>query len=114
MTNHILQLLVFAVAMLVAAKVVPGIRVSSFGSAIIFSLVFAVVDKLLFGLLLFLSFPMVVLSFGLFVLVINALLFMLADRLTPGVKVESFGAALLGSLATSILASLFTWVLGIK
>lgn len=114
MMNHVLQLVVFAIAMLVAAKVVPGIQVRSFGSAFIFALVFAVVDKLLYGLLVFFSFPLVLLSFGLFLLVINALLFMVADRLTPGVKVESFGAAFLGSLVTTVLASLFSWVLGLS
>ena len=113
MMNHILQLVVFAVAMLVAARVVPGIQVRSFGSALMFSLVFAVVDKLLFGLLVFFSIPLIVLSFGLFLLVINAALFMLADRLTPGVKVEGFGSAFLGSLVTSILSSLFAWVIGL-
>ena len=85
MTDHILHLVIFAIAMLVAAKVVPGIHVRSFGSALIFAFMFAVVDKLLYGLLVFLSFPFVLLSLGLFLLVINALLFRIANRLSPGI-----------------------------
>ena len=85
LTQHLVHLLIYAVAVLIAARVVPGIRVRSFGSALLFALVFAVLDKLLFTVLLVLSLPMVLLSFGLFVLVINAFLFWLADKVVAGV-----------------------------
>jgi putative membrane protein len=111
---HILHLVVYAVAVLVAAKIVPGIRVPSFGSALLFAFVFAIVDKLLFWVLVFFTFPMVLLSFGLFVLVINGLLWKLADGLTPGVHVDGFGSAFLGALVTSVLSTAGLWALGIQ
>ncbi len=103
LTSHAIHVVVYALAVLVAARVVPGIRVRSFASALLFAFVFAVLDKLLFMVLLVLSLPFVVLTFGLFVLVINAFLFWLADRITDGVEVDGWGAAFLGALVTSVL-----------
>jgi putative membrane protein len=110
MTHHIIHLLVFAVAVLLTAKVVPGIRVKSFGSAVFFAFVLAVLNKLLFNLLVFLSFPMIVLSLGLFLLVINAFLWILADKLSSGVEIDGFGSAILGSIVTSIINFAILWI----
>jgi putative membrane protein len=103
MIHHIIHLAVFALAVLIAARVVPGIRVKSFGSAFIFAVVLAILNKLLFGVLVFLSLPFVLVSFGLFLLVINAFLFWLADKIVAGVELDGFGAAILGSLVTSVI-----------
>jgi putative membrane protein len=114
MLQHLVHLLVYAVAVLVAAKVVPGIRVRSFGSALFFAFVFAVLDRLLFWALVFLSLPAIALSFGLFIFVINAFLFWLADKVVEGVEVDGFGSALLGSLVTSIINGGITWMLQLR
>ncbi len=111
MINHIIHLLVFAVAVLLTARIVPGIRVKSFGSAVVFALVLAVLDKLLFGLFMFLSFPFVLLTFGLFVLVINAILWLLANKLVSGIETKGFGSALVGSLVTTVINVLILWVI---
>ena len=113
MLNHLAHLIVYAVAVMIAARIVPGIRVRSFGGALIFALVFAVLDKLLFWVLLVFTLPAVLLSFGLFVFVINALIFWLADRLTDSIEVDGFGAALLGSFVTTVLNVALTWVIGL-
>ncbi len=100
---HLVHLLVFAVAVFFTARIVPGIRVKSFGGALFFAFILAVLDKFLYGLLVFLSFPMILLSLGLFLLVINAVLWLLASKIVKGVETDSFGAALLGSLITSLI-----------
>jgi len=105
------RVLVTAVAVLVAARIVPGIRVRSFGSSVVFALVLGVLAKLLFKVLVVLSLPFVLLSFGLFLLVINAFLFWLADKLVRGVEVRGFGSAFLGSLVTSLLTTVAYWLL---
>ena len=110
MVEHIIHILIFAVAVLLTARIVPGIRVKSFGSAVFFAFVLAILDKLLFGLLIFLAFPFVLLSFGLFLLVINAALWLLANRLVKGIEMTGFGAALLGSVVTSALNLLILWL----
>ena len=111
MIQHIIHLCIFAVAVLLTAKVVPGIRVKSFGSAFFFAFVLAILDKLLYGVLVFLSFPLIALSLGLFLLVINAFLWILADKLTSGVEIDGWGAAILGSLLTSVINWGILWFL---
>lgn len=103
MIAFIVYCLLFALSFMVAAKIVPGIHVRGFGSAVMFSAVFAILDKLLFGVLAFLTAPLILITLGLFLLVIRAALFMLTDKLVDGVRIEGFGAALLGSIVTGVL-----------
>jgi putative membrane protein len=109
--HHLAHVLVFAVAVLLTARVVPGIKVKSFLGALVFAFVVAVLNKVLYGVLVFLTFPFVLLSFGLFLLVINAFLWWLADKIVGGVKIDGFESALLGSLVTSVLNWLFLFLL---
>jgi putative membrane protein len=104
MIQLVIRVLVTAIAVLLTAKVVPGVRARSFGGAFVFAIVLAILNKLLFGLLVFLSLPFIIITFGLFALVINAFLFWLADKVVNGVEVDGFGAAFLGSLCTSIIS----------
>jgi putative membrane protein len=104
MLMHLIHLLITAVAVLIAARVVPGIRVKSFGSAVAFAFVLAVLDVLLHKLLIILALPLILLSLGLFLIVINGFLFWLADKVVEGVEVDGFGSAILGSLLTSVIS----------
>lgn len=99
--QHVVSFFAFVVAVLVTSKVVPGIRVKSFTGAILFALAFALLNKLLFPLLLVFTLPLVIFSLGLFIVVINAFLFWLADKVVGGVEVDGFGSALFGSIVTS-------------
>jgi putative membrane protein len=103
MLHHVVGFLAFAVAVLVTARVVPGIRVKSFGGALVFALVFALLNKLLFLPLVMFTFPIVVVSLGLFLIIINAFLFWLADKIVKGVELDGFGAALVGSIVVTII-----------
>ena len=75
------------------------------GTAFLSVLVIGVVSALLKPILVFLGLPFIILTLGLFLIVINALLLMLAAAIVPGFRVRGFGAAVLGSL----LLSLFTF-----
>jgi putative membrane protein len=110
MVHHLIHILVTALAVLVTAKVVPGVRARSFGGAVVFALVLAILNKLLFKLLVVLSLPFVLVTFGLFLIIINAFLFWLADKVVDGVEVDGFGSAILGSLFTSAVTWLVFWV----
>ena len=66
----------------------------SFGSAVIFAAVFAILDALLFKLLAFITLPVVLLTFGLFLLAIRAGLFLAAEKFVDGVHIDGFVAAL--------------------
>ncbi len=111
MLNLVLTLAIYALAVLLAAKIVPGLKVKSFGSAFIFAAVFAILNKLLLMVLVFFTFPLLLISFGLFLLVINAFLFWLADKFVSGVECSGFGAAFFGALVTSIINVGMTWLL---
>jgi putative membrane protein len=110
MIHHLVHILVTALAVMLTARVVPGVRARSFGGAFVFAIVLAILDKLLFKALALLTFPFVLLTFGLFLVVINAFLFWLADKLVEGVEVDGPGAALVGSVLTSAITWLIFWV----
>ena len=111
MLHIVIQVLVTAFAVLVAARIVPGIRVRSFGSAVVFAVVLGILGVLLKTVLVILALPFILLTLGLFLIVINGFLFWLADKVVEGVEVDGFGAAMLGSLVTSLASWLTFYVL---
>jgi len=96
--------IVVGLLLYVVAKLVPGMEVDGLGHALLAGLVLGIVNALVRPLLVFLSLPITVLTLGLFLLVINALLLKLTAALAPGLHVKSFGAALLGALLLSVLS----------
>jgi putative membrane protein len=113
MMSLVVHCLLYALSFMIAARLVPGIAVRSFGSAVIFSAVFAILDSLLFSFLAVVTLPLVLLSLGLFLLVIRAGLFLLADKFVDGVEIDGFLPALLGSVVTGILNGLIKWLVHI-
>ncbi len=99
----LLKWLLAACALLLVAYLYPGVQVQSFGSALIAAAVVGIFYTLLRPLLVVLTLPVTVVTLGLFLFVINALLFWAAASLLDGFHVNGFGAALLGSLIYSAL-----------
>jgi putative membrane protein len=114
MLHYVIQLLVTAVAVLVAARIVPGIRVKSFGSAVFFALVLGLLDLFLHTILVIVGLPFIIVTLGLFLLVINGFLFWLADQIVDGVEVDGFGACVLGSIVVSVVAWGISLLLGLN
>lgn len=98
-----------ALAMMFTAWIVPGISVSSFGTALIASIVIALINVFIKPILVLLTLPINILTLGIFILVINALLFMFVAFLIPGVEVDGFWSAFLGALILSILSIGISW-----
>jgi putative membrane protein len=94
--------LLLAAALLLVAHVYPGVVVGSFGSAMIAALVLGLLNTLLRPILVLLTLPVTVLTLGLFLFVINALMFYFAASMLNGFQVAGFGAALIGSLIYSV------------
>ena len=94
--------LLLSAALLLVAHLYPGVTVKSFGSAMIAALVLGLLNALLRPLLVLLTLPVTVLTLGLFLFVINALMFYFAASMLDGLSVASFGAALIGSLIYSV------------
>ena len=106
MLQHILvSWLVSALALWIVAQIIPGMELRGFGSALVATIVIALVNAVIGPVLRFLFFPVTLLTLGLFLLVLNALLLKLASLFTPGFAVRGFLAALLGSLALTIVTS---------
>ncbi len=98
MLKFVIRLLLNALALIVIAKVVPGISLGGTVSAIVAVLVLGAVNAVVRPVLILLTLPATILSLGLFLLVVNAATFGLAAWLAPGFAVHGFGAALVGSI----------------
>lgn len=95
--------LLSAVALLAVAHLVSGVVVSSFASALVAALVIGLFNAILRPVLIVLTLPVTVLTLGLFLFVINALMFYWAASLLDGFQVQRFSDALLGSLVYTVL-----------
>jgi putative membrane protein len=98
----IVRWLLLAAALLLVAYLYPGVTVTSFGAALIAAFVLGLFNTLLRPILVLLTLPVTVLTLGLFLFVINALMFYFAASVLDGLKVTGFGAALIGSLLYSV------------
>jgi putative membrane protein len=105
MLRFIANWIVNGLALVLVSKILPGISLSDFKSALIAIAVISLINILLKPILIIFTLPITLLTLGLFTLIINAVLFNLAAMITPGFKIESFGVAFLGSLLYSIIAS---------
>lgn len=101
-----------AVALLVVSHFVQGFVVSSFVSALIASVVIGLFNATLGLFLKFVTLPLGIITFGLFFLVINAIILWFSSKFVPGFAVTSFSAALLGALVLFLIHMLFGFVKG--
>jgi putative membrane protein len=108
----ILKWILSAAALLFVAYVYDGVQVSSFSSALWAAFVIGLFNTVLRPILVILTLPVTVLTMGLFLFVINALMFWSAAELLNGFAVADFGAALVGSLIYSLLGMLIDSALG--
>ena len=102
MMKLIVKWLLSAAALLAVAYLYSGVQVTSFGSALIAAFVIGLFNMLLRPVLVVLTLPVTVVTLGLFLFVINALMFWSAAGVLPGFHVTGFLAALLGSLIYSV------------
>ena len=103
----LLYFLVMAALMLGISHVMPGFEVKSFGTALIASLVLALLNTLLKPILFLLTLPLTILTLGLFLLVLNALMLWLASVLVPGFHLHGFGTTLLASLILALVGAMW-------
>ena len=92
-----------ALCILVVARFVPGIVVRGFGTALLAAVIIGFVNGTIGLLLKILTFPLIVLTFGIFWFIINALMLKFASLLVPGFYVQGFAAAFWGAIILSLL-----------
>lgn len=101
MVKTLLRWLLLAGALLLVDQIYAGVNVAGLGTALIAALVLGLLNTLVRPLLVLLTFPVTLLTLGLFLFVINALMFWAAASVLAGFHVDGFGAALIGSLMYS-------------
>jgi len=99
--------LINALALLALPWLLPGIHVASFATALAIAVVLGLINAVIRPILLLLTLPVTLLSLGLFIFVINGLMFLLAAKLLDGFVVDGLWQAILGSAAYSVIS----WIL---
>lgn len=103
----ILRVLLSALAVVILARILPGVGVDSYTTAIIVAIVLSLLNFIVKPILIILTLPVTILTLGLFLLIVNALIILIADSLISGFTVDSIWWALLFSLLLSLLQSIF-------
>ena len=98
----VVRWLLLAAALLLVAQIYPGVQVAGFGAAMIAALVIGLFNALVRPILVLLTLPVTILTLGLFLFIINALMFYFAAAVLDGFHVDGFAAALIGSLLYSL------------
>ncbi|HRO46575.1 phage holin family protein [Agriterribacter sp.] len=104
--NFIIRLLVTAAVAYGLAYLLKGIHIDSYWTALIFALVLAIVNLIIRPLLVILTIPLTIITLGLFLFVINALMVLLAAKVVDGITIDGFWWALLFGLLLSVVSSL--------
>lgn len=104
MSHILVSWIVTTLAILVVTHLIPGVRASSLGAAIVAAAILGILNALVRPIFVILTLPLTILTFGLFLFVINALMFQLVGALAPGFSVDSFWSALLGSFIVSVIS----------
>ena len=107
----LVQWLLYAVALLIVSKIVPGFHVDTLGSAMIASLIIGLLNATLGLLLKIITFPLSIITFGIFLLVINGLMIMLASSVVRGFHVRGFVPAFWGAVVLALLGMLIKAVM---
>jgi len=104
--NFLMRIIITSIVAFGLSYLLTGIQFDTFWTAIIVSIVLAVLNAIIKPILILLTLPITLLTFGLFLFVINALIILLAEKLVTGFSVDGFWWALLFSLLLSLLTSL--------
>ena len=101
----IIRWLLFAISLLFIAWLIPGITIESFNAALYASFIIGLVNVFIRPLFVVITIPITIITLGLFIFIINAILFGLVAYIVPGFEVDGFLSALLGSILLSIIST---------
>lgn len=117
MRNFILRVIIYAIGIALVAELVPGITIpnDTITTLIVIGVVFGILNAILKPIITFLTCPLVILSLGLFVLVINGLMLLITASLIPGrLQIDGFWPAFWGGIVMSIISMILERVLGVN
>lgn len=102
--HFLLRLLINGIVFYCLPYFIQGIHVNNFVAALIAALIFGIVNAIVRPLVLLLTLPLTILTLGIFVIIVNALMFWLVAYIAPGVRVDGFIPALLGAIVMMIVS----------
>ncbi len=105
--SFINKLIISTLAVLLVSYILPGVHVENIMIAIIVAAILAFLNSIVKPILIFFTLPITLLTLGLFLLVINAIMILIADKLVDGFEVKNFWTALLFSIILSLVTSVF-------
>jgi len=106
----LINILVLSVAVFLVAQFLPGIRIKNFMTAIVVAIVYSVINFLVGWLLILLTLPFMIITFGLFKLVINAGLLWVTDQMIEDFEIKDFFTTFVAALCITMIDSLIRWV----
>ena len=112
--NFIIKLIITGAVAFGLTSFLPGIHINSYWTAVVLALVLAILNAIIKPILVIFTLPITILTFGLFLFVINAVIILIAGSFIDGFKVDGFWWALLFSLLLSIISSILHPMLEVK
>jgi putative membrane protein len=109
--SMLMSILAFSLSVLIVAMLMPSVRVKGLGSAIGVAIVYGVLKFFFYWILVLVSLPFVILTLGLFLVVINAGLLWITDKLLDGFEIDGLISTLIASVLISIVDIVLRWVL---
>lgn len=106
--NVLVKILLSSIGVVIASYLLPGVYIDTFLTAVIIAVLLSLLNVTVKPLLILFTIPLTVLTLGLFLLVINAIIILIASSIVPGFVVDNFWWALIFSLVLSIINSLLT------
>lgn len=106
----IVSWIILTVSVLIVPTFVSGVRIQGLGGAIVAAAILGILNTFVKPVLLFLTFPLTFVTFGLFIWVINAALFYIVGKLELGLTVNTFWSAFGASLIVTIVSSIIYWL----
>lgn len=104
MWRFLVRIIILAAVILGIAHFIPGLQVPNFWDALLFSFILAIINATITPVLIAISFPLTVITIGLFPLLINTFVFWLASTISYGIHITSFWAAFFGGIIVSLLS----------
>jgi putative membrane protein len=110
--RHLINWLLSALAVWIVSRVLPGFHVTSIPSALIAALLIGFVNATLGLVLKIITFPLTILTLGIFWFIINALMLELVSAVVPGFHIDTFASAFWGAIILSLVNMFFRWLAG--
>lgn len=101
----LLSILLNALALIVTAYIVPGFNVVNFQSALLAAIVLGLINTFIKPVLLFLTFPLTIVTLGLFIFVVNAIVLWMASAVVPGLTIDGWLPAILAAIVLSVVST---------